>query len=135
MEYAVIAAAVTAVGLLAARLFGWTGSGPTLLAAEVPVRTFEAATGEAVRAEFGVRNVSDGPVRILGAPSTCGCTVVDTAFPLDLAAGERTTIRVEMTVGEYGPEGRFASQTRLLVDRSGRTPVLTTQAVPPSPHS
>ena len=134
-EYAAIASAVVVIGLLAARItgvFADPGPPPLLVAEPSPTAVVEAQAGQTIRASFTIRNASDAPVQIIGAPSTCGCTAVETDFPLTLAAGESTVIQIEMTVGKYNDTGRFASRTTLLVDRAGAVPVLTTRAVLPS---
>ena len=100
----------------------------TLLTVEPSaVARSEAAEGETVTAEFTLRNVADEPVRILGAPTSCGCTVVDSPFPLELAPGGTATILISTVVGTPGDDGTFTQRADLLVNRAGVVPALVTE--------
>lgn len=99
-----------------------------LLVAEPLTAVFEAAEGETVSATFTIRNVSDQPVRILGAPTSCGCTVLNRRFPVQLEAGESSELTVSMLVGKPDDRGVFSAETFLLVNRKGQVPTLIIQA-------
>lgn len=98
---------------------------PALLAINpTPKLLTEARQGETVMAHFEVRNVSKQPVKLLGAKSSCGCTVVTSDFPVELDPGSAATIKVRMTVGVPNSDGRFVKEARLFVNRSGTVPPL-----------
>ena len=124
---AALALAAAAVG--GVRMMTPPASGArTLLAVEPSaVARSVAAEGETVTAEFTLRNVADVSVRILGAPTSCGCTVVDSPFPLDLAPGETATILISTVVGPPGDDGKFTQRADLLVNRAGVVPALVTE--------
>lgn len=104
--------------------------GPPLLSVDPsPSATFQARDGETVTAEFTVKNITDEPVRLLGANTSCGCTVVTTEFPMELAPGESATLLANMEVGEPNADGKYIQQANLLVNRAGTVPALVIEAV------
>lgn len=104
----------------------------SLLVVEQPKVVFEAAEGETVSATFVIENVSDQAVRILGAPTSCGCTVVGRSLPFQIEPGEATELTVRMVVGKPDAKGIFSAETFLLVNREGTVPVLITEAHVPA---
>jgi hypothetical protein len=122
------------VSVIAAAVREWTGRPlsalftPTLASVE-PTRFSRAAReGETVVANFTVRNVSESPIRLVGAASSCGCTVIMTDFPVELPPGAVSVIPIRMTVGRPDGNGRFSKFATLLTNRRGTVPPLVVEA-------
>jgi hypothetical protein len=109
---------------------------PQLLSVDpAPAFSTEAREGETVSAEFDVRNVTGEPVKLLGATSTCGCTVVTSDFPVELPPDGHATVKVRMTVGSPDSAGRFAQSATLFVNREGAVPRLMIEVTVPKPSN
>jgi hypothetical protein len=108
---------------------------PQLLSTELgPEFSGFARQGEVVQARFIVRNVSGESVRLLGAASSCGCTVVTNEFPIELAPGGATVVPVKMTVGRPDRNGRFSNSAILFTNREGMVPPLTIEVTVDGPN-
>jgi hypothetical protein len=94
-----------------------------------PKAIFRSREGDKVTAKFTVRNVTDQPLRLLGANTSCGCTVVEKVFPVELRPGESMTLMIQMQVGQSGDDGKFRQEAHLLVNRDGMVPPLVIEAV------
>ena len=93
-----------------------------------------AEVGDLVEQAFRVTNVSDAPLRLLGAKTSCDCTLADSDFPVDLAPGAITIVRLQMKVGTPDLGGTYEQQATLLLNRRGRVaPLIITADVDPSP--
>lgn len=88
-----------------------------------------ARQGQVVTASFAVKNVAGQPIALLGARSSCSCTVVTTDFPFELEPGQSGTLVAQMTVGNPDSSGKFAKNINLFVNREGMVPLLTLEAV------
>ncbi|MGB7068315.1 MAG: DUF1573 domain-containing protein [Pyrinomonadaceae bacterium] len=103
--------------------------GPQLVSIDPsPKATFQARVGDTVTAEFTIKNVSDQSLRLLGANTSCGCTVVATKFPTELSPGESTNLKVQMTIEKPESAGTFKQEANLLVNREGVVPPLVIEA-------
>jgi len=103
--------------------------GPKLVSIDPsPKATFQAREGDTVTAKFTVRNITEQPLRLLGATTSCGCTVVATEFPIELRPGEPGTLTVQMHVGPPESDGTSRQEARLLTNRDGMVPPLVIEA-------
>jgi hypothetical protein len=107
---------------------GLTQGVPLLSIDPSPKATFQSREGETVSAMFTVRNITDQPLRLLGANTSCGCTVVERVFPVELRPGESKTLMIQMHVGNSGSDGKFRQEAHLLVNRDGVVPPLIIEA-------
>jgi hypothetical protein len=102
---------------------------PQLLTIDpTPVFHCQAKQGQTVTAEFSVRNVTDTPVRILGATAACTCAKVSTDLPIEIQPGATARIDVLVRVGPPNQERVFSNSTNLLVNRRGLVPPLVVSA-------
>lgn len=105
------------------------GGPPELFAiSPSPIMSFHAKAGQAVTVEYRLKNISNQPVRIVGANSSCGCTMVTNSFPLECGPGDSVKILVQMKVGQPARDGEFVQKVDLLVNRPGAVPTLILQA-------
>jgi hypothetical protein len=96
----------------------------------------KAAEGETLRAAFTVANDCGDVVRILGAQTTCSCTVSEDQFPIVLNPGTSAKLTFKVTAGRpSGSDNVFEKQVKLFVDRAGKTPELKIRiALAADPH-
>lgn len=102
------------------------------LSVDPPKFTCEAREGEIVTATFAVKNVGDRPLRVLGAESSCGCTIPK-GLPLALDPGRSGNISLSVKVGRPNGNGgdadrRFTQDVRLLTSSDGVVPPLVFEA-------
>ncbi|MGB7160922.1 MAG: DUF1573 domain-containing protein [Tepidisphaeraceae bacterium] len=103
--------------------------GPQLVSIDPsPKVTFQAREGDTVTGNFIVKNVTDQPLRLLGANTSCGCTVVESNFPVELNAGASTVLKVQMHVEKPTSNGTFQQEAHLLMNREGMVPPLVIEA-------
>ncbi len=98
---------------------------PLLSVNPSPAFSGQAHQGNVILATFNVGNVTRDPVRLLGAESSCGCTVVLNDFPMELSPGATQRIEARVKVGQPGDNGKFIKTVQLLVNRGGNVPPLT----------
>jgi hypothetical protein len=111
--------------LLPAALIG----GPTLVSVDrSPKEAFSAREGDVVTAEFTVKNITDRPLRLLGANTSCGCAIVASEFPVELAPAASTVVKFEVHVDKPQSNGMFQQQAQLLVNREGTVPPMVIEA-------
>jgi len=121
-------AALAAVQVISGRPLTAVVSGQ-VLSVDPPVARVCARVDEVVHYEFRIRNVSGQSLKVLGFNSDCGCAIATNSFPISLSAGEATQIRLKVTVGKPGPNGKFVRNPILLVNREGTVPPLVLEAV------
>ena len=128
---AVVAAFICAgaVTIASKKSFRPDATGPQLLSVgPSSTATFTAKQGDSVTAEFTLTNCSDAPVKLLGTNTTCGCTVVDNRFPIELQPGQSTVVLVQMKVGQPTTSGKFTQEATVLVNRAGMVPAMVLDA-------
>jgi len=93
----------------------------------------EIPAGRTSAAEFVVQNLTRKPVTILGARSSCQCTVVND-LPLTLAARERRSLRISVRPDERFIRKPFVQGARLFVDSQDSLPeiIITAEVVAPA---
>jgi hypothetical protein len=108
---------------------------PELLRVDSPTFRCSAHPGEIVAVEFSVQNETADAVKLLGANSSCGCTVVAEEFPIQLAPHDVAKIHVNIRIGSPDAAKQFVRTVDLLTNREGFIPTLTVEAtvVPVSP--
>jgi hypothetical protein len=89
-----------------------------------PKQSFAAHPNEAVTAAFTVSNISPEAVTLLGANTSCACTVVMNDFPIELKPHESTKILMRIDVGDHST----IQKANLLVDREGIVPQIIMEA-------
>lgn len=92
--------------------------------------TCTAHKGELVRAPFVVHNDSPREVKLLGAQSSCDCSVTE-GTPVVVQAGGMATVTVLMRVGAPNADGKYRVETTLFVNReeAGRSLVVEATVV------
>src|SRR5438552_2826257 len=97
-----LAAGVLFLVIREARVLGMMPGAPSSALTVVP-STFscEAHQGETVTAVFTLKNISSRPVRVLGAETSCGCTLPE-GLPLELMPQGAGKLLVKMRVGTPG---------------------------------
>lgn len=110
-----------------------TLASPKLLEVE-PSPAFEckARAGDVVVAEFAVKNVSSGPVKLLGAQSGCSCTVSE-GLPLSLDPGQVGKIRLRVNVRPFDADHVVTTSAQLFTNRDGTVPPLVVKVSQSSP--
>ncbi len=83
--------------------------------------------GEAVTAEFNLRNLSGESVEIHGAQIECSC-VEPIGFPVTLGPGEHRTVKLSMAVATDHQGGLVTQQAALLMNIDHPPVVLTVHA-------
>jgi Protein of unknown function (DUF1573) len=105
---------------------------PDLVSVEPPKVVVHAAIGEAVLAEFKVRNETSEPIKLLGYNCDCTCVNINEGLPAELAPGASADLKVRMTAGRSAT-GTYAKEITLLANRAGPVPPLIVEAILPSP--
>ena len=108
----------------ASRVFGSWGAFDAWSHGEilyVPNRTVlitDVSSDAKVSAQFSLRNLTRNPIQILGARTSCQCTVAKN-LPLTIQAGETSRIDVTVTVPS-DTSGVISNSVELYVDRPDR---------------
>jgi hypothetical protein len=126
---AVICAVLWHVSSAKSVLMGLTQGVPLISIDPSPKATFQARQGDTVKAKFMVRNITRQPLRLLGANTSCICTIVEQDLPMDLEPGESKSLTVQMRVGAPRSDGTFKQEAELLVNRAGKVPPLVIEAM------
>lgn len=92
-----------------------------------PAYSCKAHPGDIVKASFTVYNESNNPVRLLGAQSSCFCTVAH-GLPQKLQPHGSATLGVWVTVGKPDESGKFTKSLKLITDNGETVPPLVVQA-------
>jgi hypothetical protein len=87
----------------------------------------DARQGDTVTAPFKIRNVTHQSIILLGAKTSCGCTVAE-GLPLDLEPGASGTVNLQVKIGEQNMTGHFAKTVLLFNNRDGVVPPLVFDA-------
>jgi len=84
--------------------------------------------GETVTGTYVLKNMSNEPVTVLGAQTSCGCMVPE-GLPLELPPGGSGNLTVVIKVGPAGAMGSFKQSAVLFVNREGYVPPLVIEAM------
>jgi hypothetical protein len=105
---------------------------PRLLSVDPsPKFVCSARQGDLITAMFRVTNPRKEPIKILGASTSCSCTVVD-GLPVSLPPGNFGMIRLRIKVGVPDNAGKFVTSTQLFTNCVGTSqPLVTEVTVPP----
>jgi hypothetical protein len=87
------------------------------LALDTPVHI-----GDRITVGVVARNTCDHRVRIIGASTSCTCTLLASDLPISLDPGSQATILFRIHVGAAGPDGNFTRAVLLLVDSGNAIP-------------
>ena len=101
-------------------------SGSVIAAETTVVDLGEVPSGEAVTAEFRLRNLSTRPITILGANSNCGCLVLD--LPKTVDGSEVTSVRVGFAPTSRQEGTQVTYTAALILDTDGPPVLLQTVA-------
>lgn len=121
----VVVGIVGAAALYGRFAFGSVGAalaaaqGYVLYCEESTVWVGAQAPGEKVMAEFTLNNLTNRPVRIVGARTTCGCLRVED-LPRVVPIGESTVLRVAVVPSAGAVGEPFQEGFRLYVDVPSR---------------
>ncbi len=92
-----------------------------------PKFTCYAQRGDIINAVFTVKNVQSSPITLLGATTSCSCTIAD-GLPLQLDPGKSGKISLKVRVKMFDGTGKFSTSAQLLTNRDGVVPPLIVEA-------
>jgi hypothetical protein len=87
---------------------------------------------EQITVPVRLRNLTSGPLRVLGSHSTCGCLVAGEGLPTELASGEVRELTVQVVAPAKGP-AEFETVVTFYVPVVGDPPrvILHGRVLPP----